>query len=142
MAYSDLLNKIESAFATVVTSAGVTGLNVYTHQDDETQALPKAIVRAERFQERFETGLYGNFQGVVGVRIVTNADDTTESAHRDIVATVFDKLSMDDLAATVSAAETDFTLIGVLAMAQEHGQEDRSHFSEWGAEILCCPSDV
>lgn len=142
MSYSDLLNKVESAFARIVTDAGQ-GLNIYTGQDDtDDQTLPKAIVQAGQFTELFNIGMYGSFSGSVGVRIVTSAHDMTLEQHRAIVGAVFDALSMDDLATTINANEIDFTVIGIGQMLQNQGNDENTRASELGCELWCAPSDL
>lgn len=142
MAYSDLLNKVETAFARIVTDSGAT-VSVYTGQDDTPdQELPKAIVKAGQFNELFSIGMYGSFSGAVAVRVVTNADEYSLEAHRALVATIFDALSMDDLRETINANETTFTVHGIAAMLQEHGNEERTWWSEWGCALWCAPSEL
>ena len=142
MAYSDLLNKVESAFARIVSDAG-TGVNVYTGQDDTPeQELPKAIVKAAQFSELFSIGMYGSYAGAVAVRVVTNADEYTLDQHRTLVAAIFDALSMDDLRETINSNEGAFSVIGIGQMLQEHGSEERTWFSEWGCALWCAPSEL
>lgn len=142
MAYSDVLNKTEAAVKAVIDALAVSGLTTYTKQDDDTQTLPKAIVKCGEFRELHDQGLYGNFQGAVAVRIVSNADDTTLAAHRARVATILDALSYDNLATTATAALADFTMIAADEMAVDHGVEERSFFTEWARNVTVCASDV
>lgn len=143
MAYSDVLNKTEAALAQVISDLGVAGLNVFTKQDDGEQALPKVIVKCGDFRELHDQGLYGNFQGNVAVRIVSSADGTdTLSTHRARVAEILDPLSRDDLAATATAALADFTMIAADEMAQDHGVEERTFWTEWARNVTVCASDL
>jgi hypothetical protein len=59
-----------------------------------------------------------------------------------LAATVFDVFLYDNIAATLSAASTDFFVIGVKNPRHSERTEARLHISELSLECYACATDL
>lgn len=106
--YLDILEKTEAAMQSVVDALALSGVASLTGSDDATKSTPCVISIAESCDGE-QPQFSGNHTVHCRVTVVTQAADFPGlSTHRARAATVFDAFSNDGLAASMSAAVTDY----------------------------------
>lgn len=140
MAFGDLTNKLEAAAAALLAASLGSTLAVKTGQAEGKLTRPVAIVKAEQGDE-FPQGT-GNFKMQLTAQVQASADDTGLTAHRGFFAAVVDVLRDDEVAASLSAQQSDFHVLGVNNPRYNELEQDRAHVSELTLEVYCCASDL
>ena len=147
MAYNDLLSKVEAAAKSVVDDLTLSGNpTVNTGLDDDDLALPCVVCTATGTGEEVPRGT-GNHVVTVRIHVKSQANDTSLATHRGNVATVFDAFQNDEIDVTLSAAVSDFHVIGVRDVRmdrtegqQTSGQAVMGDFIE--LDIVACSADL
>jgi len=129
---------VEAAVASHLgAESGLTGVNIYTGDDGDINALPKAIVLCDsaRTPGDLPEGA-GNYDCSVRVTLFSNADDTTLSAHRARCAALAG--SMQNLTAlkAVFTASGDATLYDVTPNSEDEGRDERSFATVFSFGLL------
>lgn len=135
----DLTNKAEEAIKATLDAATVAA-TVFAGQSAETIELPACIVHAQAGQEAPLNS--GNCYVSVEVRVMSNADDTAIADHRSLCTSIFTVLMADDLATTLSAAASDFSVLGIRNRSVREDRQDDSWVSTLSFELYCCRADL
>lgn len=143
MADSDLTSKAEAALMSVTTalSLGAT-IDVRTGMDDD--ALEKGANVIHSVEETSDEVPLdsGNFICSGRITVNSSAHDYTLAEHRARVATVFDAFMSDALAATLSAAVSDFYVLAIYRRQKGKIVKENA-FCDWlELQFLACPSDL
>ena len=138
--YNSLSNKCEAALISAVTTL-VAGASELTGTDDDTKASPQVIAIAATSGEE-EPIMTGNYRMACRVEVKTQAADTTLAAHQTHVATVFDALRKDDIAATLSTAVADFHVIAVRQDGEETDNTETQFVQAILLDLYCCSADL
>jgi len=83
-----------------------------------------------------------NWLAEAEIRVRTNADDTTETAHHNTAATVFNTITTDTIKDDLSGALADFTCFLVNFRSQRWELLERSWVSVITFEVHCAGSDI
>jgi len=129
---------VEAAVAShLAAETGLTGVNIYTGDDGDVNALPKAIVLCDsaRTPADLPEGA-GNYDCSVRVTIFSNADDTTLADHRARCAAVAG--SMQDLTGLKAVFTTggDASLYDVTPNTEDEGKDERSYATAFTFDLL------
>ena len=134
----DITNALESAVKTTIDAAGFS-ITVLAGQSGETKELP--AVRVYAADGREEPSGSGNFHLTLEVEVRSNAADTALADHRTMCRNVFGVMMQDDLAATLSAAESDFLAFGFHDRQASENREDDSWISTLKMDVYCASID-
>jgi len=143
MSYNSIQSKLERAAASVVATAAATAsCAVFTGLDTDAVTLPCVICEAGTAVP--PPGLAQTGLQVVDLVLTvrSNKSDSTPTQHETRASGIFDTLADSTAAASLSAAVSDFTALGVELGASQQRVEDDSHLSEMTFRVTCCPSDV
>lgn len=147
--YNDLLGKLEAALAAVVSALTLNGTRgtetvsvaVRTGMDDDSASLPRITCHAiESGEEAVKDS--GNDRVRALVHVHSHSGDETLAIHRERVATVLDAIRMDDIAAQLSSAVSDFYCFDVQFVGPQHDVADNTFHTALEFSVVCCPSDL
>ena len=120
------------------TRAGVSSavaLTVLKGIGEDDKAVPSITVAALSGQESPQFS--GNFILTFTADIKSNADETTLTDHRTLCDAALVPLMSDDTAAQLSAAASDFAVIGITNRQSNERIEDRSWITSLTFEAYC-----
>jgi hypothetical protein len=147
MASIDYLSKTEEALASVVTGLSLTGTRggdavdvaTLTGLDDDAATIPAVVCIAQSAPSEIVLHT-GNREVPFSIEIRTNLNDETLAVHRARVATVADSIYRDDIAATLSAAVSEYYVFDVRSdggLTEEINGETVTT-SIRGIAVCCC----
>jgi len=147
--YSDVLSKLEAALASLTSALSLTGtlgtaavsVAVRTGLDDDESLLPRVTCQAEESTEEAVRDT-GNDRIKAWVHVHSHAEDETLATHRARVATVQDAIRMDDIAAQLTAAVSDFHCFDVQFIGPQHDPDGNTFHTALELSAVCCPSDL
>jgi len=141
MGANDLESKVEEALASVVTAQALSGLNVHTGLDEDNLNVPYVICMcAGQGEEVLRDS--GTFKLEAVVKVVSSADDETLAEHRSRLATVRDSIMDSGIAATLTAAVSEFHVYDVELAGLGAEFEDRKYSNSLELNVTCCASDI
>ena len=144
----DLAQKLEASAAALITNLGLSvsvtrnnstadvDLNVQTGLTQQDKALPSVTVAAITGNE-YPQGS-GNFTLSFSAELRSNADETTLEAHRAFCEAAIAPLMSDDTETQLTAAETDFGVLGISNRQCSERIEDRSWITALTFDAYCC----
>ena len=138
--YNMLEQKLEEAARQVLADDSGFTVTPYCGEDDENLGLPRAVCIVESATE--EQHGAGNYRVMLTVRLTSNADDTTPAAHALNVEKMRDLFLDDAIAATLSANDSEFHVLGIYERSTSKGIEERNRFAEVSLEMLAAPSNL
>ena len=138
-----LKRKVELAVAEVLSDAGFSA-DVFLGADSDEQTRPCVACVAEQGDESPpETGVYWfNVRAVVKSNADIQAAEDPAADHAALVTEADDALNVDDLAALLSVAGTDFHCLGVRNRRWETDPQGRSFTDSFLFEASCCNQDI
>ena len=137
----NLTFKVQDAIQSVVESVGLSGVAVNTGTDEADLAVPYVICSCNGSSGEM-VPFSGNFKMNAAVKIVSSADDSTRAEHDARMYSVYDALIADGIAATLTAAVTDFHVFNVAFVRISEDVEDRKFISMLEMEVVCCGTDL
>lgn len=148
MSVHQIREKAETAFKTVIANAGVTQEGHTSFESSaDTVTLPcYSIQMLNAVEEPF--GL-GNYRAQFGIEVMSSAvydasdNPTPQATHAAFVGSVFDALKIDELGAQLSAAVSDFSVMGnPIDRGLDPPEVDGRMFRDAIViEIYCAPND-
>jgi len=121
--YNNVFRKVENAFATYLTaqlSAGqLAGAAIHLGIANEMKTVPYIYCHCPEGRED-EPGT-GNYHVEAEIGVVANANDETALADAERFSNVLDVIHRDTLKASLSAAESSFSVIGISQMTASSG---------------------
>ena len=143
MAYNSIQSKVERAAASVVSSAAAgVSCAVFTGLDSDAITLPCVICEAGNASPPAGLQFTGIQRVELMVSVRSNKSDSTPSQHEARAAAIFDSLTVDNAAAALSSAVSDFTAHLVEIGQSSQSVEDDSHISAMSFYVTCSPSDI
>ena len=115
--------------------------NVYTGADDETRALPCAIVECDGGEETLAGT--GNYTCRARITVKSTGDNDAGATnalttHNALAESVIDLFKTDNLATTLSGKVTNFTVIGVIDRGQTSGTDGRTFEDVIEFDLISC----
>lgn len=121
------------------TETGLTGVNLYTGDSNDTMLLPKLVILCEsaRTPADLPEGL-GNYNCSVRMTLFSNTDDTTLTDHRARCAALAGSMSRDSLSAIKTAFTNsgDASLYDVTIQTEDEGVDERSWATVFTYDLL------
>lgn len=144
MGYNDLFSKVEEALKVVVDAAGLdSGVTVNTGLDDDNIQAPYVLCGAVGSSGEVVTDTATHeIQAQVIVASSADDGDTPLATHRAFVQTVFDAILDSDIAATLTAAVSDFTVLDVWESSRDSDQVERDIRNILNLTLIAAPSDI
>lgn len=140
MAYNDCLHITELALqARASDLVEELSFNSRTGLDTQELRLPAVTFAAELSEPVVEN--MTNRYVTVAISIRTNMDDTTRAQHQDWVQQFLDLFLWDDLAAELSAANSDFTCLAWEPLGETQEAVDRSMVTTCRLRLHVQPGD-
>lgn len=136
----DLANRLEAAAKAVYDANPISGLSSYAGQTTATRTLPSVVFFAERGDE-YQQGS-GNFRMTLGIRVESGPDVTSLANHRTWFSGVVERFNDSNIAALLTAGESDFFVLGVSGPEFTENVEDRAFVSELRLQAYCCGTDL
>ncbi len=138
--YSNLETKLEAAAKLVLTNATL-GYQARAGLDSAEKVLPAALLHGEKGAEAPLNS--GNYRCKLTITVMDNADTVSLDNHREGAGRIFDTFLDDGIAATLSAAVSDFTCLQVFGRDGAPTRvEDRQYTSEISLDLYCCATDI
>lgn len=145
--FSDLQSKLEAASKAVAETVSLSnrgGAVVHTGLASDQLALPFIVISAQPGEEFPQDS--GNFFVASTVEVYSSADPKTSASltsHRSRSAYVFDVFMGGTLAADLSSAVSDFTVLGIRnRQFIAERQEERHWVSGLQLDAYCCATDL
>jgi len=139
---ASLNSTVEAALkATIDDEVSPPVANVYTGADDDTRSLPCAICECDGGEEL--TPETGNYSCRARVTVKSTADNdagstTALTTHNSLAESVIDLFKTDNLATTLSAKVTAFTVIGVIDRGQTSATDGRTFVDLIEFDLVAC----
>lgn len=138
--YSNLETKVEVAGKAVYDNNS-TGYNAFTGLDSATKTASGIMFHGEKGSENPLNS--GNYDLKLTITIMDASDRVTLADHRTGAAGVEDIFLDDDIAATLSGAVEDFTVLMVKGRnGTSTRTEDRQFISEISLDLYACAKDI
>lgn len=146
--YLDLASKFEAALKSVVDALSLTdsasaAVPCFTGLDDDNHATPCVVVKCDPGQEEVPDSGVDRVTCFVKVYTRMGGDKgETLAQHRTRTATVFDAMRQDNLAATLSAAVSDFYVYDIWKTNETPDQTEKCLVNILQLEAVGCASDL
>jgi len=138
--YNTLEQKLEGAAKDVLDDASSWSVTAYTGEDDEDLGTPRVVCIVDDAEEE-QLGA-GNWRVTLTVRYTSNADDVNAVTHAANVEKMRDLFLDDAIAATLSAKDGEFHVLGVYGRSTSKGIDERNRFAQVSLELLAAPSNL
>ncbi len=140
--YNNVFRKVESALAnylgSVLSVDDLAGAAIHLGVANETVNVPYIYCHCPDGEE--DEIATGNWNVEPEVGIVVNASDETALANAERFGAVMDALCVTNLKALLMAAESDFTVFGVIHQKLETSIEGNQWRNKWRIGMMVCGS--
>jgi hypothetical protein len=143
---ASLNSTVETALKAIIDDEGSPPVaNVYTGADDDTRQIPCAIVECDGGEEILPDS--GNYSCRAKVTVKSTADNDAGATnalttHNSLAESVIDLFKTDDLATTLSAKVSAFTVIGVIDRGQTSATDGRTFEDSIEFDLIACLSGL
>lgn len=139
--YTQLASKLEAAMKSLVDALALTGVTVNRGIDDAELAAPYVVIVAKSAGEEvfLDSGIE---QFTAEVRVASAADAQSLSDHTARVGQVFDVFRDDAIAASLSAAASDFHCYQVVKAGENEEVSNRKLINTLVLDCAVCGSDL
>ena len=140
--FNELPTKLETALVAVVNAVGLVGVAVSGGMSSATLSRPSVVchVSDSAVEEIKDTAI---FRFKAGIIVRSSPDDGLDiTVAKARVGQIADAFLDSSIAATLSAAVSDFYVYDVSYSGWQHGTDERDWSTTLEIEVLCCGTDI